>query len=109
MRSPGRAARSRMRASRSPALRTRAMRPRPGRGRARAPGGFVRGSLADAPARRSGSLGDARIRIPSASAARDALAAGLQKHAPSPESIPVYRTLPAKTDLRGLAEDIKVG
>src|SRR5881296_2393424 len=55
------------------------------------------------------SLADARILIPSASDTRDALAAGLQKHGASPESIPVYRTVPAKTDLRGLADDIKVG
>jgi len=73
------------------------------------PDEFVAESLADALARQSGSLADARILIPSASDARDALAAGLQKHGASPESIPVYRTVPAKTDLRGLADDIKVG
>ncbi len=73
------------------------------------PDEFVAEALADALAKQSGSLADARILIPSASDARDALAAGLQKHGASPESIPVYRTVPAKTDLRGLADDIKIG
>ena len=66
-------------------------------------------ALADALAKESGSLLGARILIPNASDARDTLTAGLQKHGASVESIPVYRTVPAKIDLRGLADDIKIG
>src|SRR5205814_7736579 len=63
----------------------------------------------DALAKERGSLVGARILIPNASDARDTLTAGLQKHGASVESIPVYRTVPAKIDLRGLADDIKIG
>jgi len=73
------------------------------------PDEFVAEALADALAKESGSLVGARILIPNASDARDTLTAGLQKHGASVESIPVYRTVPAKIDLRGLADDIKIG
>src|SRR5256886_7630321 len=73
------------------------------------PDEFVAEALADALAKESGSLVGARILIPNASDARDTLAAGLQKHGASVESIPVYRTVPPKIDLRGLADDIKIG
>ncbi len=74
------------------------------------PDEFVGEALAEAlVARSGGSLDGARVLIPSAADAREALPAGLRKHGASVESLPVYRTVPAQTDLRGLARDISGG
>jgi uroporphyrinogen-III synthase len=73
------------------------------------PDEFVAEALAAALAKHSGSLRDARILIPSAADARDALATGLQQHGAKAEVIAVYHTVPAKVDLRGLADEIKNG
>lgn len=71
------------------------------------PDEFVGEALADALVTRSGGhLSGARVLIPSAEDAREALAAGLRAHGASVEVMPVYRTVPAKTDLRGLAAEI---
>jgi uroporphyrinogen III methyltransferase / synthase len=72
------------------------------------PEDFVGEALADALAAR-GSLTGARVLIPSAADARDALPAGLQKHGAVVETMPVYRTVPARTDLGALATDIAAG
>ncbi|HKA57220.1 MAG TPA: uroporphyrinogen-III synthase [Gemmatimonadales bacterium] len=55
------------------------------------------------------SLEGARVLIPSAEDARDALAAGLRTHGAIVESLPVYRTVPTQIDLRGLAQEISAG
>lgn len=74
------------------------------------PDEFVGEALAEALAARSGgNLGGVRILVPSAEDAREALAAGLRKHGASVEVMPVYRTVPVQTDLRGLAADITAG
>jgi uroporphyrinogen-III synthase len=73
------------------------------------PDEYVAEALADALVKQNGSLTDARILIPSASDARDTLTTTLQHAGARPESLPVYRTVPAKTDLSALADDIKVG
>jgi uroporphyrinogen-III synthase len=71
---------------------------------------FVAEALADALVQRSGgSLEGARVLIPSAEDARDALADGLRRHGASVDSLAVYRTVPAQTDLRGLAREIEGG
>ena len=68
---------------------------------------FVAEALADALVERGGgTLAGARVLIPSAADAREALAAGLRKAGAAVESLAVYRTVPAGTDLRGLADDI---
>lgn len=78
------------------------------------PDEFVAEALAEALVQRSGgrggaSLEGARVLIPSAEDARDALAAGLRTHGAVVESLPVYRTVSAQTDLRGLAREISGG
>jgi uroporphyrinogen-III synthase len=74
------------------------------------PDEFVAEALADALVERSGgNLAGARVLIPSAEDARDVLAAGLRKHGATVESLAVYRTVPAQTDLRGLAREIRGG
>ncbi|HJS42052.1 MAG TPA: uroporphyrinogen-III synthase [Gemmatimonadales bacterium] len=76
------------------------------------PDEFVAEALAGALVERSGggaSLEGARVLIPSAEDARDALAAGLRAHGAIVESLPVYRTVPTQTDLHGLAQEITGG
>jgi uroporphyrinogen-III synthase len=74
------------------------------------PDEFVAEALAEALVQRSGgTLEGARVLIPSAEDARDALADGLRRHGATVESLAVYRTVPAQTDLRGLARDIAAG
>jgi len=71
---------------------------------------FVAEALAEALIQQSGgTLVGARVLIPSAEDARDALAAGLRKHGAEVEPIAVYRTVPVQGDLRGLAADITRG
>src|SRR5204863_6042924 len=59
--------------------------------------------------RSGGTLAGARVLIPSAEDAREALAAGLRKHGADVEAIAVYRTVPVQADLSGLAADITRG
>ena len=74
------------------------------------PAEFVAEALAEALIRRSGgSLTGARVLIPSAEDAREALAAGLREHGATVENIAVYRTVPVDADLSGLAKDISRG
>ena len=71
---------------------------------------FVGEALAEALAGRAGgSLDGSRVLIPCAQDARPALADGLQAHGASVEVVPVYRTVPAHTDLGGLAREITSG
>ncbi len=71
---------------------------------------FVAEALAEALIERSGgTLAGARVLIPSAEDAREALAAGLRKHGADVEAIAVYRTVPVQGDLSGLAADITRG
>ncbi|HEV2671747.1 MAG TPA: uroporphyrinogen-III synthase [Gemmatimonadales bacterium] len=71
------------------------------------PDEFVAEALAEALVSHSGgSLGGARVLIPSAEDSRDVLAAGLRKAGAAVDVLPIYRTVPAQTDLRGLADDI---
>ena len=71
---------------------------------------FVAEALADALVQRAGGrLDGTRVLIPSAEEARDALAARLREHGATVESLPIYRTVAAETDLRGLARDITRG
>src|SRR6266704_568192 len=73
------------------------------------PAEFVAESLAEALIQRSGgALTGARVLIPSAEDAREALAAGLRRHGATVENIAVYRTVPVRADLSGLAAD-KIG
>jgi uroporphyrinogen-III synthase len=72
------------------------------------PDEFVGEALADALAARGG-LAGSRVLIPSAQDARDALAAGLRAHGAVVEVVPVYRTVPAATDLSGLAVELREG
>ncbi len=72
------------------------------------PDEFVGEALAEALASRGGLRGS-RVLIPSAQDAREALAAGLRAQGASVEVVPVYRTVPAQTDLRGLAADLAAG
>jgi uroporphyrinogen-III synthase len=74
------------------------------------PDEFVGEALADALAAQSGgSLSGARVLIPSAEDAREALTTGLKKHGAAVVAMPVYRTVPAQTDLRGLSAEISAG
>jgi len=76
------------------------------------PDEFVGEALAEAlAAKLGGSLGGAppRVLIPSAEDTREALAAGLRKHGADVETMAVYRTVPAQTDLSGLAGEIFAG
>lgn len=71
------------------------------------PDEFVAEALADALVERSGgSLVGARVLIPSAADAREALAAGLRQHGATVENIPVYRTVPVTEDFGQLISDI---
>ena len=72
------------------------------------PAEFVAEALAEALIQR-GALGGARVLIPSAEDAREALAAGLRRHGATVENIAVYRTVPVQADLSGLAKDISRG
>lgn len=74
------------------------------------PDEFVAEALAEALIRGSGgTLAGARVLIPSAEDAREALTAGLRQHGAQVESIAVYRTVPVQGDLRGLATEINGG
>jgi uroporphyrinogen-III synthase len=71
------------------------------------PDEFVAEALAEALVERSGgSLVGARVLIPSAEDAREALAAGLRQHGAVVEVIPVYRTVPVTADFGQLVSDI---
>jgi len=68
---------------------------------------FVAEALAEALIQHSrGSLVGARVLIPSAEDAREALAAGLRQAGAAVDALPVYKTVAAQTDLRGVADDI---
>jgi uroporphyrinogen-III synthase len=74
------------------------------------PDEFVAEALAEALIERSGgSLVGTRVLIPSAEEARDVLAVSLREHGATVDNVPVYRTVPVQTDLRGLAADIGSG
>jgi uroporphyrinogen-III synthase len=74
------------------------------------PSEFVAEALAEALIQHSrGSLVGARVLIPSAEEAREALAEGLRRHGAEVETIAVYRTVPMQTDLSRLATDITIG
>ena len=74
------------------------------------PNEFVAEALAEALVQQSrGSLVGARVLIPSAEEAREALAEGLRRHGAEVETIAVYRTVPVQTDLSRLATDITIG
>jgi len=74
------------------------------------PDEFVGEALAEALATRTGgSLMGSRVLIPSAQDAREALTKGLRAHGASVDVVPVYRTVPAQTDLGELAADIAGG
>jgi len=82
-------------------LRTRGLAP------ALVPDEFVAEALAEALISSSqGSLVGARVLVPSAEDARDALAAGLRQHGAIVENIPVYRTVPVDGDFEGLISEI---
>jgi uroporphyrinogen-III synthase len=71
------------------------------------PDEFVAEALAEALVEHSGgSLVGARVLVPSAEDARDALAAGLRQHGATVETIPVYRTVPVQADFGELVSDI---
>ena len=71
---------------------------------------FVAEALAEALIQHSrGSLVGARVLIPSAEDAREALAAALRQHGAEVQAIAVYRTVPVETDLSRLASDITLG
>lgn len=74
------------------------------------PDEFVAEALAEALIQHSGgTLVGARVLIPSAEDAREALAVRLRDHGAAVDIIPVYRTVPEQTDLRRLAADIMAG
>lgn len=74
------------------------------------PDEFVAEALAEALIERSGgSLVGTRLLLPSAEDAREVLVATLSRHGANVENIPVYRTVPVQTELRGLAADITGG
>jgi len=77
------------------------------------PDEFVGEALAEALSAREGgrggSLMGSRVLIPCAEDAREALAAGLRALGAAVEVVPVYRTVPAQTDLGELAADIAGG
>lgn len=88
------------------ALQQRGVRP------ALVPDEFVGEALAQALVTRAGgSLMGARVLVPSAEDAREALAAGLRAHGAQVEVVPVYRTVaaPAGGELAKLAGDISAG
>jgi uroporphyrinogen-III synthase len=71
------------------------------------PDEFVAEALVEAVIERSGgSLVGARVLVPSAEDAREALAAGLRRYGATVENIPVYRTVPVATDFGGLIAEI---
>ena len=71
------------------------------------PDEFIAEALAEALVRHSGgSLAGVRVLIPSAEDAREALAAGLRQAGAAVEALPIYKTVAAQTDLRGVADDI---
>ena len=71
------------------------------------PDEFVAEALVDALVGASGaSLRGARVLVPSAEAARVALAEGLRRHGATVEDIPVYRTVPVEDDVAGLTSEI---
>jgi len=72
------------------------------------PDEFVGEALSEALATRGG-LAGCRVLIPSAQEAREALAAGLRAHGATVEVVPVYRTVPARTDLSELAAELTGG
>ena len=72
------------------------------------PDEFVGEALAEALGARGG-LAGTRVLVPSAQDARDALAAGLTAHGAVVEVVPVYRTVPATTDLSDLAVELREG
>jgi uroporphyrinogen-III synthase len=69
---------------------------------------FVGEALAEALAARE-DLRGARVLIPSAEDGREALAAGLRAHGADVAVVPVYRTVTAAGDLRGLAAELAAG
>src|SRR5688572_24004972 len=75
------------------------------------PDEFVGEALAHAMvARAGGSMAGARVLIPSAEDAREALPAGLRAHGARVEVVPVYRTVPAPAgEFQKLAGDIAAG
>lgn len=74
------------------------------------PGEFVGEALAQALAKHEpGKLAGARVLIPAAADAREALASGLAAQGALVESMPVYRTVSAQTDLRALARELSGG
>ena len=74
------------------------------------PAEFVAEALAEALIERSsGTLAGARVLIPSAEDAREALPSALRHHGARVENIAVYRTVPVQADLSGLAADITRG
>ena len=71
---------------------------------------FVAESLAQTLIQDSGgSLVGARVLIPTAEDAREALPAALRQHGADVQAIAVYRTVPVQTDLSRLASDITLG
>jgi uroporphyrinogen-III synthase len=72
------------------------------------PDEFVGEALAEALAAHGG-LAGSRVLIPSAQDAREALPAGLRAHGAAVEVVPVYRTVPAATDLSHLAAELTGG
>jgi uroporphyrinogen-III synthase len=84
------------------ALRQRGVTP------ALVPDEFVGEALAEALGARGG-LAGSRVLIPSAQDARDAVPAGLRAHGAIVEVVPVYRTVPAATNLSELAVELRDG
>lgn len=72
------------------------------------PEGYVAESLVEALAS-DGDLRGARVLLPRAERARDALPEGLRAHGAVVDVIPVYRTLPALRDGAALADEILAG
>src|SRR5438132_207846 len=72
------------------------------------PAGYIAESLVDALATRD-SLGGARVLIPRAATARDALPAGLEALGAQVDVIPVYRTVPALGDCATLRQALLAG
>jgi len=72
------------------------------------PDEFVGEALAEALAAR-GSLAGARVLIPGADEARDAVPEGLRARGAVVDAIPVYRTVAARPDVPGLAQDLASG
>jgi uroporphyrinogen-III synthase len=71
------------------------------------PDEFVAEALAEALIEQSrGSIVGARVLVPSAEDAREALAVELRRHGATVENIPVYRTVPVEADFGELMSDI---